>query len=177
MLYYRKVTHRYLREYMGLPELTIEKMLELAHGQAQNLIVGNKEQIMPVFLILTGHDEIMIVGTPWQDDDQKDMAVALLRRMMASHQAKAYSFLTEAWVARQPKGWKIGDPQGSAPKNRPDRKEVVLAMASNGSSTKYKSWDIIRDQDGNCIELKPEKDITEFAFGRFDGLLPSNPTQ
>jgi hypothetical protein len=159
---------------MSIPELTVARMLELAHGQAQNIIVGNKEQIMPVFMILTGDDKIVFVGTPWDGDDQKDMAVVMLRELMREHKAVAYSFLTEAWVAPQPKGWKISDPRGPAPVDRPDRKEVVLAMATNGTNTQYKSWDIVRDAKGNCIGLVEEKKITTFALGRFEGLLPTS---
>jgi hypothetical protein len=175
VLYYHIVTHRYLREYMSIPELTVARMLELAYGQAKNLIVGNKEQIMPVFMVLAGDDSIVFVGTPWHGDDQKNMAIVMLRELMKEHKATAYSFLTEAWVARQPKGWRPGiDPRGPAPMNRPDRKEVVLAMATNGIDTQYKSWDIVRDADGNCVELVEEKKITAFSMGRFEGLLPTS---
>jgi hypothetical protein len=175
VLYYHIVTHRYLREYMSIPELTVARMLELAYGQAKNLIVGNKEQIMPVFMVLAGDDSIVFVGTPWHGDDQKNMAIVMLRELMKEHKATAYSFLTEAWVARQPKGWRPGiDPRGPAPMDRPDRKEVVLAMATNGTDTQYKSWDIVRDADGNCVELVEEKKITAFSMGRFEGLLPTS---
>jgi hypothetical protein len=162
---------------MGLPELTVDRMLELAYGQAKNLIIGNKEQILPVFMLLAGDDTIVFVGCPWQGEDQKDMAIVMLRELMKEHKATAYSFLTEAWVARQPKGWRPGiDPTGAAPMDRPDRKEVVLAMATNGTHTQYKSWDIVRDADGNCMDLVEVK-MAKFALGRFEGLLPSNPTQ
>ena len=58
--------------------------------------------------------------------------------------------------------------------DRPDRKEVVLAMATDGTTTQYKSWDIVRDAAGNCVELVEEKKITTFSMGRFEGLLPTS---
>jgi hypothetical protein len=42
VLYYTTVHHPYVREYMAIPELTVDRMLELAYGQAQNIIMGNK---------------------------------------------------------------------------------------------------------------------------------------
>jgi hypothetical protein len=174
VLYYTTVTHPYLRTYMALPEMTIDQMLSLAYGQAKNLILGNKDQIMPVFMILTGDDEIIFVGTPWRGDNQKNMAAIMLRDMMKEKRAIAYSFLSEAWVASQPQGWKIGDAVDTLPADRPDRKEVVMAMATNGTDTKYKSWVIMRDKEGNCVELVEEKRITRFSMGRFEGLLPSS---
>lgn len=171
VLYYQTVTHRYLREYMSAPELTIERMLELAYGQAQNIIVGNKEQLMPIFMVLTGDDEIIFVGTPWDGDEQKDMAIHLLKDLMKRHNATAYSFLTEAWVSAQ----RRDDPDRTPPSQRADRREVVMAMATNGSDTKYRSWLIIRDVDGNCVDLVQEKEGIQISVSRFDGLLPNFP--
>lgn len=171
VLYYQTVTHRYLREYMSAPELTIERMLELAYGQAQNIIVGNKEQLMPIFMVLTGDDEIIFVGTPWDGDEQKDMAIHLLKDLMKRHNATAYSFLTEAWVSAQ----RRDDPDRTPPSQRADRREVVMAMATNGSDTKYRSWLIIRDMDGNCVDLVQEKEGIQISVSRFDGLLPTSP--
>lgn len=173
MLYYRTVSHPYLSEYMSNPELTIDQMLELAYGQAENLIVGNKDQIMPVFMILTEGDEIIFIGTPWQGNHQKDLAILMIKDLMVEHKAVAYSFLTEAWVAKQPKGWRPGDPS-IPPSENPDREEVVLAMATNGSETKYKDWDILRDDEGNCCSLRLRKG-TSMSMGRFEGLLPNTP--
>jgi hypothetical protein len=154
-------------------EFTLDKMLELAEGQTRHMLIGTKEQLMPVFFILTGEDEIMIVGTPWRGDTEKALISAQLREMMKECEAKAYLFITEAWISPQPKGWKLGDPDdGLAPSERPDREEIVQAMAVNGFETKFRNWKIIRAPDGSCADLKLDDKGISVYVSRFDGLLP-----
>jgi len=77
-----------------------------------------------------------------------------LRAKMREWNTVAYSIVVEAWAAQQPKDWKIGDDPGPRPAQRPERKEVVIAIASDGTEVVSRTWEIVRDWHERVIGLE-----------------------
>jgi hypothetical protein len=66
----------------------------------------------------------------------------------------AYCIASEAWMATYPAEaagkWRRPDVM---PEARPDRREVVMAIAANRRAQAFKVWAIVRDKAGQVIEL------------------------
>lgn len=153
--------------------MNLDDMVRLATEQAQRILIGSKDELVPMWLILTGDGNIEIIGTVWHGDQEKYLAVEHMRGVMREKQCIAYSLLVEAWFTT------VSKEQGESgdyvrPSESPDRKECVCAMAANHwGQHKYKQLEIIRDRKGRCKELRPIHDFPEDQISSplFDGLL------
>jgi hypothetical protein len=134
----------------------IEELLNLAHHQAEMVILTLKQDLMPTWLLISRSNKIFIVGTPWRDDEEKALAQQAMRKKMRESHITAYSFITEAWTAQAPPDWdpKTLLPEDQRPMNRSDRREVVVAMASDGQETGWRVWEIKRDWNEQVRELE-----------------------
>lgn len=162
--------------------MTLDDMVRLAEEHARRILIRTKEQLLPSWLIATG-EEVLIVGTPWNGDDEKHDIVTVMRAMMRDKQAHAYSLLVEAWFAverRRPgeKPPELADYEGPRPSERPDRREAVMITAENiYGETRHRSLEIIRDKKGRCIELKRRDGPEDVITTIFDGLLDKKETR
>jgi hypothetical protein len=137
-----------------MSEVTLQALVDMAGAQARKIMVGTKEELMPCFLLQT-ETEVHILGTPWADSSQKAALIEEVRRWAKKIGAVRYSFLCEAWQA------KVVDENDERPASeRPDREEIVMAVASDGKETVRAQWAIKR-QDGVCVGL--EKDPTDIV--------------
>lgn len=140
--------------------MTPDQMIELAEKQAREVLIGGKAELMSHLLLEGPKGEIVIIGnTP----------PGLIAHLVKGSGAKAYSILSECWMAVQPKGWKPSDPVGVPAHDRPDRVEAVVGFASDGRDERSIALKIIRDQDGNCVAL--EKLPHAEVGGRFADIL------
>ena len=153
------------------PPTKIDDLLKLAFDQAKLVLIGLGEDLMSSFIIVYP-DQIHVLQMPWANDDEKLKAVRYAREEMKKHGgALAYSFLTEAWMTKQPVTW--NEETGVLPRDDPNRQEVVCAMATNGFETKHASWAMVRDKrSGRCVDLEPLPMLPGFTVSRFDNLLP-----
>ena len=131
-------------------------LVKLAGQQARVVMVGLQQPLMPSWLYVDRQDRMHIVGTPWESNDAKEGAARHVRWIMRKDQAVAYSLVTEAWTATQPEGWKPDQPIEVAPRDRPDRKEVVIAFATDGEHIEWKRWAIKRDWTERVVALEEE---------------------
>jgi hypothetical protein len=132
-------------------------LLQLAGNHARGVMLGLGQPLMPTWVLLGADKSIHIVATPWRDDEEKEAMVKGLRRKMRAEKTLVYSFVMEAWTAQQPKGWKP-DQAFVRPAQRPDRREVVLAFATDGHAIEWASWDIKREATTErviALEAKP----------------------
>lgn len=144
----------------------LTKLLDLAEQQARVVMTVLHQDLVPSWVIISGDDKPVIRATPWRNDNEKRLAELYMRHELKAHKAKAYSFVTEAWTAVAPEDW---DPETPLPHHeraseRVDRKEVVLAFATDGKTTKWRQWNIQRDWKGEVCALERQKDFSEDEF-------------
>ena len=157
----------------------VDDLLEAAIDHARRVLIGLGEDLMSSFVIVYP-TEIHIIQTPWQNDDEKTVAVAYVRKEMTKHGgALAYSYVSEAWMSKltMPEAARVPGldnvPPELLPRNRADRQEIVSAMATNGFETKHASWVMIRDKgSGAVVDLQELPQLPGFSISRFENLLP-----
>jgi hypothetical protein len=149
----------------------LDAMLELAGEHARRVLVEMKQaDLMPTF-VMVADEENIFMPAPWRDDDEKRIMLAAARAIMKDKRVTRYSVVSEAWTAVQPKGWKPGMPQGPLPADRPDRKEIVIAIAADKATSKSRVWDIVRGEGGSVVDLRLDKDGLTGLGGRMAELL------
>jgi hypothetical protein len=160
---------------------TLDNLLELAGQQAHLILLDLKRsELVPSWVFVQEDGSSRILATPFRDDGQKEATVAYVRAWMRNHGTVAYSFLCEAWSATltpeewDPKGGKP-IPEADQPRNRVDRIEVAYAIATDGTETQCRAWQIVRDWQGKVVGLTP-RDVSGSGYeGRFTGLLSKTP--
>jgi hypothetical protein len=133
---------------------TLEKMLALAEEQARLVMIGKSQDLMPTWVLVAADDEVFILGTPWRDDREKRATELFLRKEVRKRRTVAYSFITEAWEAHYPKETDLDKPLPLRPAQRPDRKEIVMAMATDGRRRLWRKWETRRDYTERVIALE-----------------------
>jgi hypothetical protein len=138
----------------------LEAMLEMAGKHAHNMLLGHKvDQLVPVFLMIDGDDDVMLAPVPWNDDNDKKRGLKIARATMKLAGIVRYSIVSEAWTANQPIGWKKGMPVGPLPADRPDRKEVVWALAADKQQHRVRVWNIVRGEAGTVVRLDHDRQV------------------
>jgi len=150
-------------------KMPLDSLLELAGKHARTVLVDIKMRgLMPTWLLINQTGNVMIVGTPWEDDADKERVHKHMRSHMRKLGVIAYSFITEAWTASvdideiDATGQGLKDPM-RRPVHRGDRQEVVIACASTATETHWRQWRIVREPTTEIIvDLKlkafPESD-------------------
>jgi hypothetical protein len=158
---------------------TLDKLLGLADAQAHLVLLGLREpQLAPCWVFIQPDGSSRVLGTPFTNDAQKEATIAYVIAWMRNHGTVAYSFMCEAWAATLgPEEWSPGSgkpiPEADRPINRVDRREVILAMATDGAETEHRQWQIVRGWQGEVVGLTP-LDMAESEVSpksRFAGLL------
>lgn len=126
--------------------MILEKLLTIAETHARAVLIGLGQPLMPTWCLIDRKGNPHVIGTPWRTDLQKEQAEHKMRKEMRKLRVLAYSFVTEAWMARAPKEWVPGHKLEVAPRDNPLRKEVVIAAAIDRHGNElWRIWDIRRD--------------------------------
>lgn len=147
------------------PPIELKYLVELAEAQAKTVLVGMQQPLMPSWVIVDRDNSLLITGTPWESQVQKGFAINQIKEQMRKCQAKAYSFLCEAWMAtttEEEHQQDIRDNKFVPVRERPERREIVMVYATDGKEQICRRWDIIREPLGAVERLKPyhEKDFS-----------------
>jgi hypothetical protein len=149
----------------------LEVLLDSAEQHIRRVLLERKEdELVPLF-VMAKRDGMILCPTPWRDDFEKALMVDMVRQEIRKEGVKAYVFMSEAWSAKQPAGWKPGDPEGPAPSDRPDRQEIVFALACDKERALERVWRIVRGEAGTIVKLEREEKTTTGLVGRMAGLL------
>jgi hypothetical protein len=133
---------------------TLDELMEDARRHAVEVLVGKPDaSLMPTWLMQTPKGAI-VVGTPWTNDDEKDLVAFAMRHMLKKEHATSYSFLSEAWVVTQG----IGEPY-IQPRLSDKRREVVIINAFTREQGRVRIYEIKRGPDAVVTELTPESDL------------------
>lgn len=135
--------------------MNLTQLVELAGEHAERVMIELGDDLMATWLMVDADDKTHIIGTPWKDDLEKELARIAMHAYIRVHKIKAYSLVTECWAAAAPKGWKPGEPHIEARKH-PERVEIVIAVATDGKETVWRKWLTKRDWNERVIKLEPE---------------------
>lgn len=138
----------------------LDKMIELAYQQARTIMCHMDRPLVPAFLLVNADDTVEVLGCEMGDDRQRAQLASQLKARMRSSHTIAYSFVTEAWTAIRTAEELTEGPIRA--EDQVDRREIVVALATDGKESRCPSWEIIRDWKGRCIDLAlPPFEATE----------------
>ena len=155
--------------------VSLDTLLDQAESNARRILVGTREELMPVWVILNEEDEATIAGTPWHNDDEKIVLMAAMQEEMRKMGATAYVVTIEYWFTDMPFAYtsKI-DPMNFRPlvmpRNDPKRREGIVFQACNKAESRIRTCEILRDKKGRCAELKR----LDGAQDKFEGPMVRN---
>ena len=124
----------------------------------------------PTWLLITQKNKLVIGVTPFCGDREKEQVAKAMRARMARMGVTAYSCVCEAWTSTyKPEEvpglpLKLFWPQ-VRPVDRFDRREIVMALASDGQEIRVRQWFQIRAEDGHLerLQLAQMENPEEFA--------------
>jgi hypothetical protein len=149
--------------------LTINELLDKGAEHARNVLIGEEGAAMiPTWYLQTPEgDPDVIVGTPWNGDDDKEIMIVIMRQMLRYERAESYSFISEAWVATED----ARHPTGLMPCEREDKREVVIINAHDrlGFGT-MRVYEVKRNDKGIVTDLVMDPPLEGFE-GRLANLF------
>ena len=136
-----------------MTEEILSHLAELAGEHARNVLVELQQNLMPSWVLIDKSGAFHIEATPWKNQVEKDLARVFMRQQMRQLGVRAYSLVVEAWAAVAPEGWKPGDPHLPSSQH-PDRREVVIAFATDGESIQWRQWATRRNHLEQVVALE-----------------------
>lgn len=147
----------------------LDDLLKLAEDDARRVIFKQRVQVPPTWFLSDGK-RTMSLATPWGNDVERELAKMFMRIQVKLYHTVAYSFIAEVWSATQD----TANPSEVQPRNRPDRKEMVFALATDGKTIRIRSWDIVRDWNEQIVALEA-KESPALGFGGWTCSLLGKP--
>ena len=140
---------------MTVPMLTLDQLVKAATIFAETKLIGKEgAQIVPMFHVQFKDRPPAIMAAPWTNDAEKNIFIVAFKRSLKEFRddVVSYSFISEAWSANEdPK-----HPTGLMPREREDRKEIVMINASDGKDSRIRILEISRDAKGLVDKLVEE---------------------
>ena len=146
-------------------------MIEGMHGHARDVLIGkNDGQLVPLFHIQFKDRPDALIPAPWRDERDKSFYIRAIRMSLKELKPSVvnYAMISEAWFAEYNHAPRPGM---RMPREREDRKEVVVVSAGDHHGAKMKVWEIIRDHQARVTDLVEEKAETDHFEGRLHNLL------
>jgi len=130
-------------------------------------ILSQKTKMLASVFIAETPTNILIIATPWANEEQKQQYLPVLRQVFKKEGVTAYAMVSEAWVAPQI----VGDSR--APSDRDDRSEAIVILATDGIDCIGRQFEIIRDDEGfiSLGQRDPKADDSDIREGRMTELL------
>jgi hypothetical protein len=152
--------------------MNLDEFLQSGIDQARTVLIGKPgAELMPAFVIQFKDRPPAIIATPWSNDEEKFAATEAVRMTLRLYRSQVHSYLfwSEAWMAHED----MNHPIGLQPRDREDRKEVVIVNAFNLKGGKMITLEIVRGPDGVVTDLVKGKDDGDYDHlsGRLYNLL------
>jgi len=106
--------------------------------------------------IIINDENVFIIPLKFDNQNMKKISYKITYMLASKVNAKAVCFISEAWLAQAPKGYKKGDDfeKGQMPSECDDKKEVLLTIVRwRDADTKMLVTEITRDSEGKVIRL------------------------
>ena len=152
--------------------MNLDKFLQSGIDQARTVLIGKPgAELMPAFVIQFKDRPPAIIAAAWSNDEEKVATTEAVRMTLRLYRSQVHSYLfwSEAWMAHED----MNHPIGLAPRDREDRKEVVIVNAFNLEGGKMVTLEIERGPDGVVTDLVKGKDAGDYdrLGGRLYNLL------
>ena len=125
--------------------------------------VGKKGPMLSVFHVMYQDGHSGVIGAAWANSNEKVQILDAIKKSFIETNAIAYCFTTEAWTALE-----IANDSRS-PSERPDRKEIFMAFASDGTTKLTRVWDINRTSNGRVKSISEQNTNNSV----FEGFIPN----
>lgn len=112
------------------------------------------ETVYPTFHFFS-EKEAGIVGAPWSNNEEKEVAINFLKKFAAEHpDYDTYVFVAEGWTS-EVSSEDYEKKKYVSPSKDPQRKEVVFIEAHNrDGESKFTSYHLVRGEGNKVVELK-----------------------
>ena len=141
--------------------LTLTDLFHVAAKNAARMFeTSDDHEVLPMWHVVAGNGDNILVATPWSDDDEKDNALDAMRVIFRKHHAKRFAFITEAWIRQAAS---LEDASNGRVSEHEDRREVLMVSAEDRDGRALMGWFyILRPEHG------PPK-LSEFHTQPFNG--------
>lgn len=142
--------------------MTIDELIDSGINQARTVLIGKPgAELAPAFVIQFKDRAPAVIGTPWSGDREKQIAIFVIRKALKTFEASVVSYLfwSEAWMATED----MKHPLGLMPRDREDRKEVVMINAfTKAGEGKMVTLEIVRDDKAVITDLIRSRDSGDY---------------
>lgn len=145
----------------------LDQLLELGEQHARRVLIGGKEELVPMFHLVYPDGASMVIGAPWHNDAEKDATVNAIRAAMQIGDVIRYGFVCEAWTLHLAPG----EAMDIRPSESPNRVEMVCVSACDLKQQKLVGYEIKRDKRGYCTDLVRQQYETAEVKGTMAELL------
>lgn len=136
--------------------LTIEDLHERMVAFGENCF--SLKGAAPFIWAIWDGNYLLWVETPWEDEDEKYLSVAFIKRLMGVADAKMYSFMHEAWAKTVSAGEMRGNRQV---KDMPGREDVLMihthSIDGGFLGTRFKVT--IRESGPNFLGVRDDESL------------------
>lgn len=147
---------------------TIDQLLELGEQHARRILIGGKEELVPMFHLVYPDGASMVIGAPWHNGAEKDATVNAIRAAMQLRDVIRYGFVCEAWTVHLAPGEPMPNIR---PSESPNRIEMVCVTACDLKQQKMAGFAIKRDKRGYCLDLVRLEGETQEVTGTIAEML------
>jgi len=154
----------------------VDDLLDTGEGHARRSLLERRERKLLAFyhLVVPNYGPVLVPVT-WQNDVQKQVAIAVLKEKARQLGAIAALFVGEAWMLRLKHRLDDHPRPLPLPRESPERIEVVGIGATDGADLKWRVLQIVRDKPGGRIVslVTGDQDRGSPAMGNLlEGVIP-----
>lgn len=141
----------------------LEEMMDAAFKSASQ-IVAEGQELMAIFLAEDAEGKRMVIGAPWENNEQKQQTFTVLRSLFAEKNVVRYVNVVEAWCVE---GSNEEDLKKVIPSESPNRIEVVMISGvDRATGSKVRPYLLKRDKERPYLVEMPD-----WQKGHFDGQM------
>jgi hypothetical protein len=147
--------------------MTLDEMLAFAEQRSREILIGTKEQLLPVFMFEDRLGQMTVIGTAWDNARAKARILGALRAKAHADRFVRYVTASEAWIVVRRLS-ELTPGQLPVPSKTSDRREVVMIFGAEKDGGKLMRMLMIeRAPDGSCSGLTLEEEFHD--GGLMDG--------
>jgi hypothetical protein len=153
--------------------MTAEQLIEHSAQTCRGIfeIAG---EILPMVHWVRPSGEHVLAGMPWRNRSEKEVSIAMLRRLFQEETPLVYCLIAEAWMAFVEEGQQL--PEGGV-QDLANRMEVLMFTAEDSQGIAQARIPIVREEGrnpclGDLVIERPDR-----LEGLMVGLLPRERVQ